>query len=57
MDNTAKLWDTETGQELHTLTGHSAEVRNNTQGIVYEAKENFARSLVAYDALSRVLGT
>ena len=26
MDNTAKLWDVETGKEYVTLTGHDAEV-------------------------------
>jgi hypothetical protein len=26
MDNTARLWDVETGECLHTLLGHTAEV-------------------------------
>ena len=26
MDNTAKLWDVETGKERHTLLGHTAEI-------------------------------
>ena len=26
MDNSAKLWDIETGKELSTMTGHSAEI-------------------------------
>eukprot|EP00501_MAST-03F_sp_TOSAG23-6_P000877 GSMAST32.ASY1.ANO1.913.1 assembled CDS len=26
MDNTAKLWDVETGKEIHTLLGHTAEI-------------------------------
>ena len=26
MDNTAKLWDVETGENLHTLLGHTAEI-------------------------------
>jgi WD40 repeat protein len=27
-DNTAKLWNTATGQVLHTFSGHSNSVRN-----------------------------
>jgi len=26
MDNTARLWDTETGECIHTLLGHTAEI-------------------------------
>ncbi len=35
MDNTAKLWDVETGQEIFTLAGHKAEIVSlhfNTDG-------------------------
>jgi len=35
MDNTAKLWDVETGQEIFTLQGHKAEIVSlhfNTDG-------------------------
>jgi len=28
LDNTARLWDIETGQEIHILTGHTAGIRN-----------------------------
>ena len=35
MDNTAKLWDVESGQEIFTLAGHKAEIVSlhfNTDG-------------------------
>jgi len=35
MDNTAKLWDIESGREICTLAGHSAEIISvgfNTKG-------------------------
>ena len=35
MDNTAKLWDVNTGKEIHTLLGHTAEIVSlnfNTDG-------------------------
>jgi WD40 repeat protein/serine/threonine protein kinase len=28
LDNTARLWDVETGREIHTLTGHTGWIRN-----------------------------
>lgn len=33
MDNTARLWDVETGECLHTLLGHTAEVRASSTRI------------------------
>jgi len=35
MDNTARLWDVETGESLHTLLSHEAEIVSldfDTQG-------------------------
>ncbi|RYY85912.1 hypothetical protein EON63_06700 [archaeon] len=35
MDNTARLWDVETGECVHTLLGHTAEIVSldfDTQG-------------------------
>ncbi|WP_371174586.1 NACHT domain-containing protein [Buchananella felis] len=29
-DNTARIWDTTTGKQLHTLTGHTSEVTSGT---------------------------
>ncbi len=39
-DNTIKLWDLQTGQELRTLTGHSSSVRSDTATTIISCNSN-----------------